>query len=587
MTSGDSLLSPESTITSLLSRSGRLRSSFHPEPPRTIKYKNRKYHSATEALEAYIADFQRSQHTSDTLELHQGPDKPHLLHPGYRNRDVLKESLTDGELDLLHLPAGPLHRASDHHSITTDDLLLLPCDGSLPVTRTSAALSRSGGHLLGCSINSNSWSHSRPGGDVKKPLHRCPAAQHTVRRAPSSGRERPLSVDDLMARSLTPQQGSPRPSTPLTTAAHPPACRTCHHLPRWITSHRSEMDFSGVTSIPDLRYPGWLRECQVSSGALAITPSVPSWVNELERNTMDGQQPRDHGEGRGQRGGHGEGRGQQGGEPATLQHFRLRFAETLAAAESGSSVWDEPQTPFQGNMIGCLIPRAEQALNSPSLGLDTSITELHSSPGDTIDLQEAERTWDNPAITFKSPVPVGGAEEQLTPKESQEDTRGKSTGSCSSGYSSRTHPGPVEALKHMLFNLQAVEQRVTQQEDTVPDPPTQAEFRQPNTVPDPPTHAEFRQPNTVPDPPTHAEFRQPNTVPDPPTQAEFSQMEEVGGEHESSPGGQWLKTHWLNSSDCTLTRALHHLDRLKSLVDEMGEKESRAAHVERSRRPLV
>ena len=35
-------------------------------------------------------------------------------------------------------------------------------------------------------------------------------------------------------------------------------------------------------------------------------------------------------------------------------------------------------------------------------------------------------------------------------------------GSCSSGYSSRKAPGPVEALKQMLFSLQAVEQQVSQ-----------------------------------------------------------------------------------------------------------------------------
>ncbi|KAL0163466.1 hypothetical protein M9458_042862, partial [Cirrhinus mrigala] len=37
-----------------------------------------------------------------------------------------------------------------------------------------------------------------------------------------------------------------------------------------------------------------------------------------------------------------------------------------------------------------------------------------------------------------------------------------SAASCSSGYSSRKHPGPVEALKHMLFRLQAVEHKISQ-----------------------------------------------------------------------------------------------------------------------------
>lgn len=41
----------------------------------------------------------------------------------------------------------------------------------------------------------------------------------------------------------------------------------------------------------------------------------------------------------------------------------------------------------------------------------------------------------------------------------------QSLGSLSSGYSSKKHHGPVEALKQMLFSLQAVEQTVSQQKD--------------------------------------------------------------------------------------------------------------------------
>ncbi|CAM4663336.1 unnamed protein product [Leuciscus chuanchicus] len=40
--------------------------------------------------------------------------------------------------------------------------------------------------------------------------------------------------------------------------------------------------------------------------------------------------------------------------------------------------------------------------------------------------------------------------------------RGARYSSCSSGYSSRKHPGPVEALKHMLFRLQAVQHDISQ-----------------------------------------------------------------------------------------------------------------------------
>ncbi|XP_026888088.2 lung adenoma susceptibility protein 2 [Electrophorus electricus] len=503
LTSGVSLLSPESTVTSLLASSGRLRSSLHPEPACTIKYKNRRYDSATQALDAYIADFQQSLHASATsvgeLEFPKEPSTPDLLHVGYRNRDVLKDSLSDRELNLLHFTT------SDHHSVTTDDLLLLPCDGSLPVTCTSAALSRSGGHLRGCSVNSSFWSRSRPSGVVKGSLHCCPATLRSPCRARALGRERPLCVDDL----LTSQHGPPLLTTPLTTKMDPPASRACRHLPRWITSHKSEMDFSGVTSIPDLRYPAWLSECHIPTEAQAGTPSASSWVSELERNTNDGQWET------------------KGSEQATLRELRLQFAETLVAAENGG-VSDESREPFRGDRIGFLIQRAEQVLNSPSLGLRSSTKEQQDSSG-TEELLNTERSWENPPVTFKSPVPVGGAEEHLTTEELPEDTIEKSTGSWSSGYSSRKHPGPVEALKQMLFTLQAVEQRETQQEDT---------------------RDNSRMEQTAPSSLTRAERRQTQEVP------------QAGSEYESAFGGQSLK------------RALHHLGRLKSLVDEMSERKS-------------
>lgn len=91
MGSVDGLLSPESSVTSLLASSGRLKSSLRPEPVHTIKYKDRDYESASEALDAYIADFQQSLRTSEAsvgqLELFKEAATPRRHHLGYRNRD--------------------------------------------------------------------------------------------------------------------------------------------------------------------------------------------------------------------------------------------------------------------------------------------------------------------------------------------------------------------------------------------------------------------------------------------------------------------------------------------------------------------
>ncbi|KAI4887797.1 hypothetical protein NFI96_024755 [Prochilodus magdalenae] len=470
MASVDGLPSPESTVTSLLASSGRLRSSLHPEPVHIIKYKDRHYESASEALDAYIADFHRTLRTSETsvgqLELPKEPGTPRPPRSGYRNREVLKESLTEKELDFLKLPVGPQHRDSDHLSVTTDDLLLLPSDGSLPVTRTSAFLSQSGSYPLGRSFNSSSWSRSRPSRAPRGSFHR-PAARRTPLGA--SGKERPLCVDDLLSSRSRTTSGTLPPSSFLTRQTDHPGSLASHHLPRWITSHKSEMDFSGVTSIPDLRYPAWLRECDIPTETTSGAPAVPSWIHELEEDAEEAPQDT-----KGQR---------KVSEQATLRELRLRFTQALAAEGRGTACGDGE--PFRGDRIGSLIQRAEQMLNSPSLGLCATGREQHGSPGGTEDLLEADRSWDNPPVTFKSPVPVGDPGEQLTTEESQKDAAEKSVGS-SSGYSSRKHHGPVEALKQMLFSLQAVEQRVTQQKEAEPlgtagviSPPTQKENREP------------------------------------------------------------------------------------------------------------
>ncbi|KAM9450546.1 lung adenoma susceptibility protein 2 isoform 2-T2 [Clarias gariepinus] len=475
MASVDGVRSPESTVTSLLATSGRLKSSLHPEPLHIIKYKDRHYESASDALDAYIADFQSSVSSVGQLELPKEQSTSSLLRSGYRNRDVLKESLTDQELNFLRLPTASKRRESDHISMTTDDLLLLPVDGSLPVTRTSAFLSRLESSRLENSANLRSCSRSRLAGTPNKSLS-------------STSASRTLYVDDLLMESLKPKHAPLQFNSYMSTKRDKQHPVTSHNLPRWMTSHKSEMEFSGVTSIPDLKYPAWLEE----TGTTVSTQNVPAWVNKLEGNAEE-------------------------------SHEELNSQEGLIGQTDDNGV------PFRGDKIGSLIQRAEDVLKSPFLGFHVSDKEQHGSPGNTEELLEADRSWDNPPVTFKSPVPVGSTDEQIIAKESQEDAKEKCLGSFSSGYSSRKHPGPVEALKQMLFSLQAVEQRVTQQKE------------------------ELQNNSSRP-------------ISDPLMQIENHGNDEVLKPYikdsDLAPGGQSLK------------RALHHLGRLKNLVDEMNERRS-------------
>lgn len=235
---------------------------------------------------------------------------------------VLKTSLTDEELILLNVPVR--NRDSDQLSMTTDDLLALPNDGSLPVTRTSALLSRSGSFPLGLSFNSSSQSRSRS------------IMVHKQRPFPAASRKsRP--VDDLLMDGLRSHRQAPPPNIPPANRTLPPDTPRSSHLPRWMTSQKSEMDFSGMTSVPELKYPVWLRQCEESSDGQQsdrpLPPRVPSWVGDLEESSGERQSDT-----RGQRGvkGHaGEPYGPQSIGQCSLRDLCLQFEQKLEAAKTG------------------------------------------------------------------------------------------------------------------------------------------------------------------------------------------------------------------------------------------------------------
>lgn len=80
-------------MTSLLSSSGHLRGTLRNNDLSLtgIRYRDRDYESATEALEAYIADFDRSLNTSETstgrLQLRKRLISSALPRTEFRNKD--------------------------------------------------------------------------------------------------------------------------------------------------------------------------------------------------------------------------------------------------------------------------------------------------------------------------------------------------------------------------------------------------------------------------------------------------------------------------------------------------------------------
>ncbi|XP_011358732.1 lung adenoma susceptibility protein 2 isoform X4 [Pteropus vampyrus] len=123
-----------------------------------------------------------------------------------------------------------------------------------------------------------------------------------------------------------------------------------------------------------------------------------------------------------------------------------------------------------GDKIELLILKAKKNLEHCTEELPKSMKQ-DDSPC-SLDKLEAERSWENIPVTFKSPVPVnsGDSLQQASmakcAKGYLEDFLNNDSQSCT--LSGGKHYGPVEALKQMLFNLQAVQESFNQNKTTEP-----------------------------------------------------------------------------------------------------------------------
>ncbi|XP_041826332.1 lung adenoma susceptibility protein 2 isoform X2 [Melanotaenia boesemani] len=447
---GDAL-SPESTVTSLLSSSGHLRSSLRPpERNTTFRYKDQEYESASEALDAYITDFERSSQSSGMLVLpHNRPStttRPTL--ETLRNKDVLRERLTDWELDFLNLPVSSLrhHGNRDRLSMTTDELLSIPYDGSMPVTHTSAFIQARPGLL------------SRSGPSSTRPAHRTSSARLCSSCAALHHVNHHHSVPAQTLRSCRCGRGAT-----LTTfkpsghrAARPSSAL---HLPRWLTSNKADMDCSEMGSVPDLTYPAWIQRCDVSDAPLpaasepgcllpgAPRVGAPSWLSDLENDDEPDQTPA------------------QVDKHQSLRDLRLQLAEQislLAAERQGSEVL---ATSFRDNRMEALIQKADQVLNWLSHsggGSEGPADPVSRAPGSPVTTEDLLQRSPHPAPPF-SPDSAALTEDQ---------TNTEAEGGVCGPDSSWKQPGPVEAVKQMLFRLQAVEGELQkQQKETAALPP--------------------------------------------------------------------------------------------------------------------
>ncbi|XP_021069835.1 lung adenoma susceptibility protein 2 isoform X3 [Mus pahari] len=124
-----------------------------------------------------------------------------------------------------------------------------------------------------------------------------------------------------------------------------------------------------------------------------------------------------------------------------------------------------------GDKIELLILKAKENLKQSTKDLPKPV-EKDDSPC-SLDKLEAERTWENVPVTFKSPVPVKADDSPQQSSRTQcvneflEDFLNDEN--QSSTLSGGKHHGPVEALKQMLFNLQTVQESFNKNKNTEPE----------------------------------------------------------------------------------------------------------------------
>ncbi|XP_059845697.1 lung adenoma susceptibility protein 2 isoform X1 [Hypanus sabinus] len=460
------------------------------EFPGSVLYRGRTYQSASEALEAYIDSFEKklSSPAEHANKLHLRSSSKLLSTSPHNGREAFTQRHSFKDSDF---PARPLGRQMgtdpDLISLTTDDLLHLPADGSLPLTRTS---------VLKCLLKGNHhWgSHLKHDSSYPsvKPFPECSEARPRRKDddfALFSGRagdelsnwNAHLKPLQLVRPKRGPNKGDECKASFIPGGSSVEDCgfrdRKFNTLsrqsyPRWLTSQKSELGVSGITSVPELRYPGWLQDCDLGSNLSGLDPLNGRLY---PRGILCGTELVEH-------------KLRSSADKGTPEH--KHFGHYLRSEDEPFHVHTDPGTcaswqrapghhccteesedsccakPFREDHVDVLIRKAEHVLEALSQHV-SSFRQNHCSPG-TEEILDADRSWDNPPVTFKSPVPIGNSGEDCF--EASDFARADDGGhdyltTClqrnhpsSLEASGRKHHGPVEALKHMLFSLQTVQQ---------------------------------------------------------------------------------------------------------------------------------
>ncbi|XP_006891820.1 PREDICTED: lung adenoma susceptibility protein 2 [Elephantulus edwardii] len=460
--------SRESSVTSLLASCSLSRKNSS-NSDGSFRYKDKLYGSASQALQAYIDDFYLSQVYPGTSTGKANTGKSSVntsKFSPYIFKNNACENLDDKKNSKSLSCRKELINDLDSISLTTDDLLKLPADGSLPYVRPSHQTNRK-----------NTECFRRPSSsDIEKNIH----FQEPIF---------PVGKDNLVTSHIyTNHNGKHRvklkkPKSLNKTnkcVSEPSLSRKSssrdiseHDLeknyPRWLTSQKSDLNISGITSIPDFKYPVWLHKDDLLPDTNSqrtyetfkedhCSPKHSYQAQRSPRLTKKSdclEYPFEH-----------SNLYSVDGKKGVDKEYKCDF-------ERGQCQYENPlqgqsKKPFSDDKIELLILKAKRNLEHSPEDLPDAVKN-DGSPC-SLDKLEAERSWENIPVPFKSPVPVYPDDNpQQTSKakyskEFLENFLNNDNESCT--LSGGKHHGPVEALKQMLFNLQAVQESFSQNKCT-------------------------------------------------------------------------------------------------------------------------
>ncbi|XP_042311861.1 lung adenoma susceptibility protein 2 [Sceloporus undulatus] len=443
----DNVYSPESTVSSLLANCNLHSNSSSLNSHSSVQYKDKLYQSASQALEAYIEDFDRSFVSPDLR-----PGKICITQSTSRDFRSSKDNFSHKyenlkQCETLNSVSSHLRRKAAYEldllSLTTDDLLAFPADGSASFIQSSVLRPVGPGSNLNRKSQSasvscfphrtSSFGHKEELNLTKNPVsslhgssNRKMHTKHTFHKYDSGlPRKNPLIKQD-------PELVS-------------------HNYPRWLTSQKSDLSISGISSIPDFKYPAWLKSHNLLSDSSSENYILPH-TEERDPTSLQNRKKLT--------------RSQSQDRSNILGNSNMLDMEYKHDVKKNCQ-YDTPSQNFKNHMHLFKDDDVDLLLQKTRRTLDTSAEELtrflknDGSPC-TVDVLEGERSWDNVPVGLRSPVPVCCEEENSLQSSKTNIVNGfledcLKNSSQESTFSGGNHHGPVEALKLMLFNLQAVQ----------------------------------------------------------------------------------------------------------------------------------